>query len=298
MQRAYIGRFAPSPSGPLHFGSLVAALGSYLDARHHGGHWLLRMEDIDPPRERPGAARDILRTLERFGFEWDGEVLYQSRRDGAYREQLERLLRHHHAFACRCSRREVAAAAHNGTEGPLYPGTCRRDPPPQPRPGLAVRLCSDHPEAVAFHDRVCGPIAQWIARDIGDFVIRRAEDGIFAYQLAVVIDDAGQGVNQVVRGADLLLSTPRQILLQRLLGLPTPRYAHLPLVLGEDGRKLSKQSAARPVRPERPLEALLAAYRFLGQRFPDAAQPATPEEFWPLALEQWEIARVPVSGIN
>ncbi|MET0116402.1 MAG: tRNA glutamyl-Q(34) synthetase GluQRS [Sedimenticola sp.] len=281
----YIGRFAPSPSGPLHFGSLVAALGSYLDAKAENGLWLMRMEDIDPPREKPGAADDILKTLETFGFEWDGEVLYQSQRQAAYLDAISSLLENDQAFECVCTRKEVAEAGLGGVEGPRYPGTCRRGVS-QERENRAIRLHTDHPTPIEFRDRICGPVRQVVEDEIGDFIVRRV-DGLFAYQLAVVVDDAYQGVNQVVRGTDLLISTPRQILLQQFLDLPTPAYAHLPLVLDEDGRKLSKQYQALPVRSDNPLPALLEAYLFLGQH-PFAEPPATLAEFWAHAVANWD----------
>jgi glutamyl-Q tRNA(Asp) synthetase len=284
----YRGRFAPSPSGRLHFGSLVTALGSRLDARTQGGEWLVRMEDLDPPREQPGAADDILRTLEAFGLTWDGPVLYQSRRHEHYREALGELARQGAAYACSCSRKEVAEAGAPGPEGPLYPGTCRGGPRPG-RDRHAWRIRADVPP-VAFVDRRYGPQQQSLEREVGDFVVLRA-DGLFAYQLAVVVDDAAQGINQVVRGADLLLSTPRQIHLQRLLGLPTPSYLHLPLVLDEQGRKLSKQSRSQPVDPRRPLPALLAAWAFLGQLPPPEAPPSV-EAFHQWALGAWQPGRL------
>jgi glutamyl-Q tRNA(Asp) synthetase len=285
----YRGRFAPSPTGPLHFGSLVAAVGSYLDARSQGGEWLIRIEDLDPPREKPGAAADILRTLEAFGFEWDGEVLYQSHRTDRYRVVLEDLVARRQAYPCSCSRKEIADSAVAGIEGPVYPGTCRAGADPD-RPATALRVRTDE-APIAFQDRIRGALSQRLASEIGDFVVRRA-DGLTAYQLAVVIDDADQGITQVVRGADLLLSTPRQIHLQRLLGLREPRYAHLPLVLDREGKKLSKQSRSRPVDPIDPLPALQAALRFLDQPLPEQS-PAGLEELWRWAIERWDIGRVP-----
>ncbi|MES9963980.1 MAG: tRNA glutamyl-Q(34) synthetase GluQRS [Candidatus Sedimenticola sp. 20ELBAFRAG] len=286
----YVGRFAPSPSGPLHFGSLVAAVGSFLDARKHNGAWLMRMEDIDPPREKPGAADNILYTLEKFGFEWDGEVLYQSHRQQAYQEAVSELASSNHAYGCGCTRKEVAAAGLNGLEGPRYPGTCRSGSK-QDRDDPAIRLHTGHPTPIEFVDRKCGHVRQVIEVDIGDFVIRRS-DGLFAYQLAVVVDDAFQKITHVVRGADLLISTPRQILIQHYLGLPTPEYAHLPLVLDDNGQKLSKQYQALPIDSRRPLPALLEAYRFLGQ-LPFDQSPETLEEFWSLAGCNWDFTRVP-----
>jgi glutamyl-Q tRNA(Asp) synthetase len=285
----YRGRFAPSPTGPLHFGSLVAAMASYLDARACGGQWLLRMEDVDEGRVVPGAADDILRTLETFGFRWDGELLVQSDRKDAYQEAIATLKQHGHAYDCGCTRREVAAAAQrHGPEGPIYPGTCRHGLPPGKRP-RSVRLKVPD-RSIRFVDRIAGPIHHNLARELGDFVIHRA-DGYTAYQLAVVLDDAAQGINQVVRGADLLLSTPRQIYLQELLGLATPEYAHIPLVRGEDGHKLSKQDSAHPVRTADPLPALLSGLLFLGQSLPEG-RPASVEAFWQHAIPRWDIERV------
>ena len=246
--QTYLGRFAPSPTGPLHFGSLVAALASYLDARYHdGGRWLVRIEDVDEPRTVPGAADSILRCLEAYGMEWDGPVVYQSRRKDLYRAALEAL--GSHAFPCGCSR----------VPG-IYPGTCRNGLPAG-KTARAWRLRVDD-NVISFVDRLRGPQTDVLAETTGDFVLLRA-DGYFAYQLAVVVDDADQGVTDVVRGEDLLDSTGRQILLQRLLGYPTPRYAHIPVVRDASGEKLSKQTLAPPV-DERGDEATLrAALAFL-----------------------------------
>jgi glutamyl-Q tRNA(Asp) synthetase len=267
----------------------VAALGSYADARAHGGAWLVRMEDLDRPREVRGAADGILRTLDAFGFEWDGPVLYQSTRTEVYADALERLRAEGLTFPCSCSRREIARAGLPGPEGALYPGTCRVAIRPD-RPARTVRLRIDTPP-IGFTDRVQGPFVQDLQHDVGDFVLKRA-DGIHAYQLAVVVDDAGQGIDQVVRGADLLLSTPRQILLHRLLGLPVPTYAHLPLVLDAEGRKLSKSDAAAPVDPKAPLAALGQAWTILGQS-PFEERPLSLSEFWGQALTRWDARRVP-----
>ncbi|OIR06827.1 glutamyl-Q tRNA(Asp) synthetase [mine drainage metagenome] len=284
------GRFAPSPTGPLHFGSLVAAVGSFLEARSAGGEWLLRMEDLDRPRCRDAAASDILRTLEAFGFEWHGEILWQSRRDAAYRDALERLRAAGRVFACACSRRELADSALAPGGAPVYPGTCRAGLPPGKAP-RAQRLRVDD-ERIAFDDAVQGAVAQDLADAVGDFVLLRA-DGIFAYQLAVVVDDGEQGITQVVRGADLLDSTPRQILLQRLLGWPTPAYAHLPAAIDAAGEKLSKQTRAAPLTAARPMPALLSALRFLGQEPPAELAEASLAEFWRWATAHWQLARVP-----
>lgn len=252
---AYRGRFAPSPTGPLHAGSLVAALGSWLMARHAGGEWWVRVEDLDPPREVPGAAEAQLRTLAAFGLVSDAPVVRQSERHALYRAALDRLLAADLAFACACSRSALAAGG--GVHRACAPGPARAQ--------AAVRLRVPDGSVVGFEDALCGHFAQDVATDVGDVVLLRA-DGCWAYQLAVVVDDAAQGVTDVVRGADLLDSTPRQILLQRALGLPTPRYAHLPLIVDGDGRKLSKSLAAVPVDGDDPLPALRVAWRALGQR--------------------------------
>ena len=254
----YRGRFAPSPTGDLHFGSLLAAFGSWLLARHAGGRWLVRVEDLDPPREVAGAARRQLEALRAFGLEEDEEIAWQSQRSPLYEAALEKLLREGRAFHCHCSRTDLATVS----------GIHRACVASRTRPDPAVRLRVEDGSVVAFDDAIRGRVEQDVSREVGDFVLRRA-DGFWAYQLAVVVDDADQGITDVVRGADLLDSTPRQILLQRALDLPTPRYAHLPLVLGPDGRKLSKSDAAQPVDPADPLATLRAAWLRLGQS-PDA----------------------------
>ena len=270
----YIGRFAPSPTGPLHAGSLVAALASWLDARAHGGVWLVRIEDLDTQRNVAGAAEEILRQLERCGLRADAPAVRQSERSALYEAALRRLLRDGRAFACACSRRDLAlAVAAPGATTPadvggerVYPGTCRAGlggkrarsirALVEARPGSGEAV-------VEWHDRRLGRQPQDVARAVGDFVLKRA-DGVFAYQLAVVVDDAAQGVSDVVRGEDLADSTARQILLQRMLALPTPRYLHTPLVLAADGSKLSKQTGATPLELADPLAALRAAGAVLG----------------------------------
>lgn len=283
-------RFAPSPSGPLHFGSLIAAMGSYLQARSQGGEWLLRIEDSDTPRVVPGAAAAILRSLRCYGLHWDGEVLYQSRRLEAYRAALERLCQQGLAYPCTCSRREIAQAARLGLGGRIYPGWCRRQPRRPGRPG-ALRVRVDD-RRICFQDAIQGSYCQRLESEVGDFVLCRA-DGIFTYQLAVVVDDAGQGITDIVRGSDLLDSTPRQIYLQRLLGVPTPRYSHLPVIVDARGFKLSKQTGATALDNERPVPVLLAALRFLGQDPPAALGYASVGEVWDWALAHWRLQRVP-----
>ena len=259
MIRDYIGRFAPSPTGPLHFGSLAAALGSWLDARAQQGRWLVRMEDLDTPRCSQSHADGILRTLEGYGLCWDGEIVYQSRRQDAYQAALDQLVAAGHAYPCACSRREIADSALGGIEGPVYPGTCR--PGLQGRRARAWRVRT-HDSPLCFDDRCRGHQCQQLESAVGDFVVKRA-DGLFAYQLAVVVDDAWQGVTDIVRGADLLASTARQIHLQHLLHLPTPRYAHLPVALNAAGQKLSKQTRA-PAAPLAQPAVLAEALDFLG----------------------------------
>ena len=293
----YRGRFAPSPSGPLHFGSLVAALGSYLDARAQGGEWLLRIEDVDEPRTAPGAADGILRTLEGFGFEWDGEVIIQSRRLDLYHAALVRLQLDGDVFPCACSRSEIAAASRlpSVDGGLLYPGTCRAGLA-EGKAARSWRLRVPDRE-FCFLDRVQGETRQNLQREVGDFVLLRA-DGQYAYQLAVVIDDAAQGVNAVVRGVDLLDSTARQIWLQQRLGLPTPSYAHLPVVVNAVGEKLSKQTQAAAVDPAGGSTVLACALEFLGHPAPDEMHKVSVADFWCWAISVWSIDRVPaVRGI-
>jgi glutamyl-Q tRNA(Asp) synthetase len=282
----YVGRFAPSPSGPLHFGSLVAAAASWLDARAARGRWLLRIEDLDAPRAQPGAADDILRSLERFGFTWDGPVLYQSLRGARYEAALQKLQAS--TYWCGCTRREIADSAlglaADGAQ--IYPRTCRAGLPAG-KSARALRLdVGQHTES--FADRVQGLREQDLAREVGDFVLYRA-DGQVAYQLAVVVDDSEQGVTDVVRGADLIDSTARQIHLQRLLGYPQPRYLHVPVAVNANGEKLSKQSGARAIDPSRRDELLPRVLAFLGQR-----ATADLDE----AVADWDPGRIPRTRIK
>lgn len=288
--QTYRGRFAPSPTGPLHFGSLVAAVGSYLEARTRGGQWLVRMEDPDPPRVVPGAADEILRMLDACQMPWDGAVAHQSGRSDAYHSALHRLRAQGIVYPCACSRREIADSAFLGIEGYVYPGTCRGGLPRGKR--ARAQRVDTRGAMIAFDDAVQGRIEQDLEKEVGDFVLYRA-DRVYAYQLAVVIDDAEQNITDVVRGADLLASTPRQIHLQHLLGLATPRYVHLPVVINEAGEKLSKQTLAAPVDPARPVPALTAALAFLGQYPPAALTRAPLATIWSWALENWALARVP-----
>ncbi|AMO39113.1 tRNA glutamyl-Q synthetase [Thauera humireducens] len=260
-----------------------------MDARSRGGRWLLRIEDVDTPRTVEGAANGLIATLARLGFEWDGDIVWQSRRTAAYAAALERLKAAGHAFACACTRREMADSALTRDGSRRYPGTCRNGLPPG-RSARAWRVRADG--VVAFDDAVQGPQREDLAQDSGDYVVLRA-DGLFAYQLAVVVDDADAGVTHVVRGADLLDSTARQIHLQQLLGFPQPAYAHLPVATNAAGEKLSKQTLARAVDAHPPAGALVAALRFLGQAPPAGLDRAALTEVWSWALHHWRLAAVP-----
>jgi len=285
-----IGRFAPSPTGPLHFGSLLVAVGSYCLARREGGRWLLRIEDLDVPRVVPGAADRIMRTLENLSLFWDGEVVWQSRRTERYASVLDRLQEQGLVFGCACSRKEVLASApHAGEEGPVYPGTCRGGLTPGRKPrAWRLRVPSSQ---VCMTDGVFGPLSQCLADEVGDFVLRRA-DGLFAYQLAVVVDDADAGVNQVVRGQDLLTSTPRQIYLQECLRFPHPRYVHLPLALAANGEKISKRHGTIEAE-EAAGDLLWRVLRFLGQEVPVELRRAPSAEVLDWGVRCFDMARVP-----
>ena len=279
----YVGRFAPSPTGPLHFGSLVAALASYMEARSAKGKWLLRMEDLDKPREQPGAADAILRALEALGLHWDGAVEYQSRRAGLYRDALERLK--DHTYACGCTRSEIADSTLAIDGARVYGGICRHGLAPG-KTARAVRIRAEG--EIRFADRVQGAHVQRLENDVGDFVLWRA-DGQFAYQLAVVVDDFEQGVTDVVRGADLLDSTARQIYLQQRLGYPMPGYLHVPVAVNAAGEKLSKQTGAEPIDLARAGSQLRRAFAFLGQ--PETDDLAE-------GLRNWDAARIPRSRVS
>ncbi|WP_301912082.1 tRNA glutamyl-Q(34) synthetase GluQRS [Neisseria viridiae] len=292
----YTGRFAPSPTGLLHIGSLLTAVASYADARSNGGKWLVRMEDLDPPREMPGAASHILHTLEAFGFEWDGEVAYQSRRYALYEETLCRLKTAGLVYPCHCSRKDWQAGARRGADGFVYNGRCRH---PGQRPALqgkqpAWRICVPD-RIIGFSDGIVGGYAQNLARDIGDFVLLRA-DGYWAYQLAVVADDAEQGITHIVRGQDLLVSTPRQIYLQQCLGVSTPQYAHLPLLTNAQGQKWSKQTLAPALDLNRREQLLRQVFRYLN--LPEAPETDRPAELLDWAVAHWDMDKVPKHAIT
>ncbi|WP_083917556.1 tRNA glutamyl-Q(34) synthetase GluQRS [Uliginosibacterium gangwonense] len=285
-----IGRFAPSPTGPLHFGSLVAALGSCLEARHQGGQWLLRIEDVDAPRTIPGATDAILHQLEALGFCWDGEVVYQSQRLALYQQALDQLIASRKAFPCACTRRELADSTLAPDGSRRYPGTCRDGLRPEQQ-ARAWRLRTE-PGLITWEDAIQGVQQEDVFRDVGDFVLLRA-DGQYAYQLAVVVDDALQGVTHVVRGADLLGSTARQIFLHKALGLAVPAYTHLPVATNAAGEKLSKQTLAQAVDTQAPVSSLYMALCFLGQHPPaDLAQASLPD-IWAWSHTNWSQIKVP-----
>ena len=281
---AYIGRFAPSPTGPLHFGSLVAAVGSYLDARRAGGRWLLRIEDVDTPRTVHGMVEQQIATLEAYGFEWDGSVVRQSERSAVYQRALDKLIAAGLAYPCYCTRSQIAASVgvHAGIDGYVYPGTCSGWRPGDPVPEKTAWRFRVPAGMISFEDRICGTQQQDLVHEVGDFPLLRA-DGCFTYQMAVVVDDMAQGVTDVVRGADLLDSTPRQIALIHALGGAVPRYAHLPLVKNAQGEKLSKQTLATAI----PMDAqadrvnlLWEAFEFLGQNPPEHLKKSDQATLW------------------
>ncbi len=287
----YRGRFAPSPTGPLHPGSLVAAVASYLDAKFNNGEWLVRIEDVDMQRQVPGSADRILYTLERLGMEWTGEVIYQSKRSKIYQEALDILAKRNLIYPCICSRKEIADSSTAGISGLIYPGTCLKRPVNSARTH-ALRICTDN-NLIEFEDGLRGVCSQRLSNDIGDFVVRRA-DGMYAYQLAVVVDDADQGITHVVRGVDLLDSTPRQIYLQKMLGYATPKYTHLPVVTNGQGKKLSKQTGAKPIDLSNTRKQLLHALHFLGQEPPpQEIIEADISYFWQWACKHWQVDKIP-----
>jgi glutamyl-Q tRNA(Asp) synthetase len=294
----YIGRFAPSPTGPLHFGSLAAAVASYLQARAHDGRWLVRIEDIDPPREQAGATQLILGALENYGFEWDGDVIYQSASGAAHDSALERLLSGSFAYACGCSRKDLADAP-RGSLGVIYPGTCRSGCAADE---FAIRLITND-EPIAFVDALQGEQVQCLESESGDFVIKR-RDGLIAYQLAVVVDDALQGITEIVRGIDILESTQRQIWLQQLLAYPTPDYVHIPVITHDGGDKLSKLTGAPGVPLDEVRPTLVAALDALCQGPPHDLASASLSDIWAWAAANWKLeslqglASIPIGQID
>ena len=286
----YRGRFAPSPTGPLHFGSLIAAVSSYLQARSQDGEWLLRIEDIDQPRCSEQATTEILRALEHYGLHWDDEVSYQSQRNTLYEHALSSLQASGKVYGCACSRKDIASIARAGTDGFIYPGTCREGIPAG-KTARAVRVKTDNSKII-INDPVQGVITQHILTDAGDFILKRA-DGLFAYQLAVVVDDAEQRITEIVRGCDIFDLTPRQVWLQQQMDYPTPGYVHTPVALNSKGQKLSKQHHASPLALDEPRPALLHALEFLGQQPPLDLRDSNLDSILDWAITNWSLENVP-----
>ncbi|MCW8983241.1 MAG: tRNA glutamyl-Q(34) synthetase GluQRS [Gammaproteobacteria bacterium] len=289
--KLYRGRFAPSPTGPLHFGSLVTAVGSYLQARSCNGEWLLRIEDLDPPREQKGAAEHIIKTLDSYGFEWDGAVSYQSQRHELYQNALEQLIDNGHCFSCRCSRKKIHQHTEElGLNPHIYPGICRDNVVTDlTTDAIRVRVLNQH---IHFDDLLQREQRVGLVDEVGDFILKRA-DGLYAYQLAVTVDDAEQKISEVVRGIDLLSSTPHQYYLQELLNYPHPNYFHLPVVNNQQGEKLSKQTYAKAIEVDDASKNLVQALLFLGQAPEAALARATVQEIWSWALENWQTGSIP-----
>ena len=283
-QANYIGRFAPSPTGPLHLGSLIAAVASYVDAKSKNGIWVLRMEDLDPPREPPGTADLILDQLYALGIQWDGEVLYQSSRINAYRETLKQLSKEELCYPCGCTRLQIKAM------GSVYNGSCRNHTVSLPEK-FAIRVKTFN-DLIGFNDKIQGHQQQNVRKEVGDFIVLR-KDNLFAYQLAVVVDDSYQKITDVVRGYDLIDSTPRQIHLQKVLGFKTPKYAHIPIILNDKGHKLSKQNFATPIEPKDGNNLIFQSLKYLGQKPPPPMNRASTDEQLQWAISNWDIHAIP-----
>ncbi len=279
----YVGRFAPSPTGPLHFGSLVAATASYLQARSRGGKWIVRIEDIDPPREQPGASDAIIAMLKRYAFEWDGPVLYQSHSAQQHADALNFLIDNGHAYRCGCSRKDLIDVA-SGALGSIYPGTCRNGTDANE---FSIRVRTDD-SILAFHDGLQGKQSQCLASESGDFIIRR-RDELIAYQLAVVVDDQRQGITEIVRGIDIMDSTPRQLWLQQLLGYNTPHYRHIPVITHANGDKLSKLTGAAAIPQDDQVAVLYKCLEILRQDPPAKLRTKPLPAFWDWAVSRWNI---------
>ena len=286
----YRGRFAPSPTGPLHFGSLVAAVGSYLQAKHQHGEWLVRIDDIDPPREIDGAADNILKTLEDFGFEWDESVLYQSSRHHYYQEIVDELVKQELAYPCSCSRTSILKKTGQVKGDTIYPGFCRNGPLENSSDYTIRVRCNSEP--ICFNDAIQGEQNFNLEKNHGDFVIQR-RDHYFAYHLATGIDDSEQKITEVVRGADLLNCTPNQLHIQRILNLSSPQYSHLPVAVSYDGQKLSKQNHAKAINPSESVELLYKTLKFLGQMPSIELMNVSQEEIWDWAIKHWQLHLVP-----
>jgi len=287
----YRGRFAPSPTGPLHLGSMITAVASYLQAKSQNGHWLLKIDDIDTPRVVAGASDNILRTLACFKMYWDESIVYQSQQQPHYQAALEQLVEQNETYHCLCSRSHMATIAKPGPYGPIYPGKCRQRKQRPAHDRSAIRL-KTHTTHITISDKLQGLISQNIQQDIGDFVIQRA-DGIFSYQLSVVVDDYQQKITEIVRGFDLLDSTPRQVYLQQRLHFPTPSYAHVPILVNRQGQKLSKQNLAAAVPHHHPEKILLKVFQWLGLNPPAELQRETLDTLWCWAIAHWQLTAIP-----
>jgi glutamyl-Q tRNA(Asp) synthetase len=284
----YIGRFAPSPTGLMHFGSLVTAVASYLDAKHHNGIWRIRMEDLDQPRVLHGSDKAITNSLHKHGFQWDDEIIYQKQRIDIYQTYLNGLNQKDMTYSCECSRKEIADSAASGTDGMIYPGTCRNKKLDINRHALRIKTKDTQ---ISFEDKIQGVIQQNILKDFGDFILKRA-DGIYAYQLAVVIDDALQNINTIIRGYDLIGSTSRQIFLQQILSFPSMIYGHIPIATLNQ-KKISKENQSLPVNNVNIKNNLVACLKFLGQDYKVIEKEKTLTNFWATAIQLWNISLVP-----
>jgi len=289
-KNTYTGRFAPSPTGPLHFGSLVAAISSYAQARQQHGRWLLRIEDVDLPRCDPTSTKLILEALEAYGMHWDGDIVYQSQRNELYQAALDKLAIQKMIYGCACSRKEISKNTPSTSKNTIYPGTCR-DGLAEGKTARSIRVRTNN-QKISFYDALQGNYTQNISEDVGDFIIKRADD-LFAYQLAVVVDDEEQGVTHVVRGSDMLSSTPRQIFLQQCLGYSTPDYIHTPLAINPDGSKLSKQNKAPAVELDDPRPTLLKALDFLCQQPPAELRDSDIDSIWKWVIQHWSLKSIP-----
>lgn len=287
--RPYRGRFAPSPSGPLHFGSLIAATASYLQARSQQGEWFLRIDDIDENRTVKGADQHIIQTLEQFAFEWQGEIIYQSHCKTDYQDALQQLIQQHLIYSCDCSRQKIRQQTQQGAYGYIYNGHCRHKKTISAEHALRLRTEN---KAITFDDAILGHQQQNLETEVGDFIVRR-RDQLFAYQLAIVVDDEKQGITDIIRGADLLDSSARQIYLQQQLAYTTPRYAHLPLATSPQGGKLSKLTAAPAINPQDAVSELFKALLFLGQQPPKEALQSDINSLWQWAIQHWSLQKIP-----
>jgi len=287
---SYRGRFAPSPTGPLHFGSLLAAASSYAQARHQQGQWLVRIEDVDLPRCDTSSTTQILKALETYGMHWDEDIIYQSQRNSFYQDALDKLAAQGDTYDCACTRKEINESAESTVTMGIYPGTCRNGLA-KGKTARSIRMRTDDNEIV-FVDKVQAPLSQHLLKDVGDFIIKRA-DNLFAYQLAVVVDDEAQAITEIVRGSDMLDSTPRQLFLQQRLGYSTPDYIHIPLAVNNKGQKLSKQNMAPAINLVDPRPTLINALEFLNQQPPADLRDTSIDDIWQWVADNWSVKNIP-----